>query len=66
MTKTEDKTIIQLAVIVIVGAIGVILTYNGDSSYVAVLTAFLGLLAPSPIQKLFGGGGGNGGNGGGN
>lgn len=66
MKKTEDKNITQLAVIIIIGIIGIILAYNGDSSYVAIVTAIVGLIAPSPVQKLFGGNGGNGGNGGGN
>jgi len=50
----QDETIIQLTVIVIVGAVAILLAVQNNTSYLPIITAIIGLITPSPVAKLLG------------
>lgn len=50
----EDKTVIQVIVVVLIGCIAGFQIYMGDTSYIPTILAFLmGFIAPAPeLAKL--------------
>ena len=48
----DDTFYIQMTIIVIIGVVAIILVMQGKDTYIALITALLGYLAPSPLPRL--------------